>query len=862
MIKYYIAILIFILSITITNAQNFYGYYTRTDFPDKISGKYADVIVSLGEKGKVVFSRESSYLPKWISNGNEYYFEEVVERKGDGSELQPDKYNRQTYVRIIENESDKIVVHWRYYPDFLKTKMTDVVHEIFTFTRDGKVLREIKVGTKTIDEWNSIDNTYQYQLLLSDDGIEEIKFNQSEYKKQNKVIEGSPVISSNGEDLLAYFSFDEGMIDGGDKVKETISNIELPVMGHDTYWTKGVSGTALKFDGYFSAVQMPVEYTPIISEKFTIEAWFNMAAHPFGWVPILQQSNWEMSGYYLGVNAYGQIGFLCNVNGKWRKLVTKDSIYVNKWHHTAVTWDIDTKMLKIYLDGKLAAEDEIEFERGESLIHGNAPLSIGLNTDKLSALPKERYIDGQFPTITGWEGAIDEVKFYNRTFSGSQVLESYTNVIQNGSFTDDLFEKRILPGHPGKGAKFGAEYTKLKYHSMWDNAWRTSDYPDILVKFDDLPTSVVFWRGPSYGMGWVTEKNYWMLDQSVEWGNARSLAEHMSDKQGRYSNVRIIENTDARVVVHWRYNSCDVLYSFMKEFGDAGLWVDEYITIYPDGTGIRKVEQKADGWTEFSPDKVSWQDVQFLAEAGMTPDDVMNLESVHLANMKGKSAKMNWSNGVPEENPLPNANIERINFNSDYKVFLAFQEGTFINPWGGVREDFYAHFMTWNHWPCAFINSAGKSSLFPTRVTHSALCAADNAVDHGNMAMYGFTNQPVETLVPLVKAWNNPAEIFATENCESFGYDKAQRAYILKAKSGDIKFQIDANESLPLINPCFVLKNWTEDTNVKVQINGEAIKIGKDNRQGVVWDTNGKKKLIVWLKINSTRRNNFEISPK
>ena len=29
--------------------------------------------------------------------------------------------------------------------------------------------------------------------------------------------------------------------------------------------------------------------------------------------------------------------------------------------------------------------------------------------------------------------------------------------------------------------------------------------------------------------------------------------EPMSDKQDRYSHVRIVENNDARTVIHWRY---------------------------------------------------------------------------------------------------------------------------------------------------------------------------------------------------------------------------------------------------------------------------------------------------------------------
>lgn len=836
----------------------FYAYYTCYGKSDAITGPYADIAIKTGSVGEVVFNRESSYLPFFETKGERYYFDEIVKRNGDGTDKKPDAYNRYSYVRIIENTPDKIVIHWRYYPNFFKTEMTDVVHELFTFTPNGKVVREIKAGTGTIDEWKSRKYTYRYQLQLSSQGIKELSFHESGYKKESVKIEGSPVIDFNKEDLLAYFSLDEGMIDGSDLVKEEITNVQAPVLGHDTYWVKGVSGTALKFDGYYSGVKLPVQYTPQISEEFTIETWINMAAHPFGWVPIVQQSNWGMSGYYLGVNAYGQIGFFCNLNGRWRELVTDDAIYVNKWHQVSVSWNIDSKKLKIYLDGKLSKEKEFDYDGG-SLIHGNAPLSIGLNTDKLSALPKERYEHGQFPTIAGWEGAIDELKIFNKTLSDKEIKNSFQNIIENTALTNNIFEKRTLPGNPGIADKFGAEYTELSYHSMWDDAWRTSPYPDILVKFDDLPASVAFWRGTSYGMGWVTEKNYWMVDQSVEWGNARSLIEHMSDKKGRYTHVRLIENTDARVVVHWRYNSCDVLYSLAKIFGDAGLWVDEYITIYPDGTGIRKVVQKADGWTEQPPDKVSWQDVQFLAEAGMGPDDVMNLESVHLANLKGETAKMDWSDGVPDENPLPDANIERINFNSDYKVFLAFQEGTSINPWGGVDEDFYAHFMTWDHWPCAFISSAGKRSLFPTRVSHSALCAADNVVDHGNMAMYGFTNQPVESLVPIVKSWNYPAGITDAVNCKSLGYSKEQRAYLFNSEKSYMKFRVNASESSPLVNPCFVFKNWNGDNKAQVVLNGKEINIGKDNRQGIVRDADGKRMLIVWLRTTLNSEVNFSI---
>jgi hypothetical protein len=855
--------ILYILTYVILNvgsnlmANDFYAYYTRLPFDDKISDKHADIVVSYGDIGQFVFSRESSYLPRWESGTGINYVTERVPRKGDGYGIQPDKYNRHSYVRIIKNTADEILIHWRYYPDFLKTNMTDVVHEFYSFNPEGRVERIVKQGTDKIDDWKSNSGILVEYLSLSEYGMSSISQKRPVFSEDMRKITSQIRDNSIGKPA-AYFHFNEGL---SDSVTEYISGIQYPIQGHKSYWTKGVSGSALKFDGYFSAIEVPGAYSPRISTELTLEAWIAMAAHPFGWVPIITQSNWKRAGYYLGINAYGEIGFMFNINGTWSEYKTKERIDIKKWYHVAVTLSEKSGNLVIYLDGKPLLSEKIEFKDNLMLIHANAPLSIGLNNDLLSPLPNERYSFGQYASHTGFEGVIDEVRLFKEALSQGQILESYQKLAPaEENLYDTGFLDRILPGHPGAAEKFGAIYTNLKYHDLWDNAWRSSKYPDILVKFDQLPTSVTFWRGPSFGAGWVTENNLWMVDQSVESGNGVSYGEHMSDKQGRYSHVRLIENTDARVVVHWRYALNDVLYSFIKEYGDAGVWIDEYMTIYPDGVGIRKVNHKAIKseldkkpifWEERPTQKISWQDVQFLSQPGMTPDEVMNLEAVHLANLKGETATMDWSNGVPAENPLPSANIELINFKSEYKVFLAFPEGIYINPWGRIPEEMYCHFMTWNHWPVAFINSQGKRSLFPTRVTHSALCAADNTVDFGNMAMYGFTNSPVLDLVPLVRCWDNAPKLNNISGCQSLGYRQEQRSYELIAEDDIIEFDINASVDSPLVNPCFVIKNIeSSKINPELEIDGKEILAGKDFRKGISYDTDGKPMLIIWLKLN------------
>ena len=166
---------------------------------------------------------------------------------------------------------------------------------------------------------------------------------------------------------------------------------------------------------------------------------------------------------------------------------------------------------------------------------------------------------------------------------------------------------------------------------------RTSDNPDITVRFDTLPTSIVFWQATSYAPTWVTENNIWMGDQSAEVGGPWGCAEHMSDKEQRHSYVRIVENTPARVLIHWRYSCADIAYIFDR----SDNWSDEYITIYPDGTSIRKVEFHGD-------EEPTWHEPQLFSQAGTGPLDNIDIKAVTVANLSGDLQTLDFSDGPPE----------------------------------------------------------------------------------------------------------------------------------------------------------------------------------------------------------------------
>ncbi len=401
-------------------------------------------------------------------------------------------------------------------------------------------------------------------------------------------------------------------------------------------------------------------------------------------------------------------------------------------------------------------------------------------------------------------------------------------------------DRRILPGKvTGQpAAKFGASCETLKYHELWDNLWRPSRYRDIVVRFDTVPGSVVFWQGTNFGSGWVTENNKWMSDQSWEIGGPHGCAEHMADKRGRFDHVRLIENTDARVVVHWRYASIDVGYVF----GRTGVWADEYYTIYPDGVGVRCVEGIDGGW----------QDTQFLSQPGTTCLDNMDLTALTVADMNGRSEDLTWQppNDVPA-NPIEDACIKRINFKSKWKVFAIYREGARISQWGAQEQSKHTadpFAGPWNHWPVGLNPSDGRYAVASDRVTHAALGGARHT---GDTILYGFTDQSAASLASLAKSWNHPPPVENVRGCESKGYDHSQRAYVLAATAKPISLTLSGSKDSPIHNPCFVIENWDSEAKARVTIDGMEVQPGKALRQGVVYSPAGRRTKILFLDLQS-----------
>jgi len=393
------------------------------------------------------------------------------------------------------------------------------------------------------------------------------------------------------------------------------------------------------------------------------------------------------------------------------------------------------------------------------------------------------------------------------------------------------------------------------------------------VRFDDSPSRIVFWRGTNYGACYVSENGLWAGDQSLEANsNTTGCYEHMADKKCEFSTAKILESNDARVVVHARYASVGIDGKFLSPdpMTGWGLWSDEYFTIYPDGVAVRHVVAKNhSGGGE-------WQETLLYNQPGMRPEDTVDLKALTLANEKGETHTYSWEDGPPVKRNDPNgprhfqnpekANIQLVNFRSQWKPFIIYEPSVVLLPLGIGPSSDYSKFPCWNHWPVAQLPNDGRKAIVSDKPSHFSLCTSRGVIRRtadgsDSVYLYGMTDQPIDSLVPLARSWNSaPAATLAGSGFEGGAYDKNQRAYLFTAKApgaGPLEFSLEATPDSPIQNPAFVVKNWGNRP-AKLTMDGKEIPKGKDLRFGHNKTVEGTD-LVVWVKTKGDKKTSFKI---
>ncbi|UCE40085.1 MAG: LamG domain-containing protein [Candidatus Aminicenantes bacterium] len=647
---------------------------------------------------------------------------------------------------------------------------------------------------------------------------------------------------------VAWWAFEGKTVDS---VQEKVKNLDDPISGNFRI-VSGVSGEAIKFDGYTTIVTRKAGEAPVLSGAFTIEAWVAIAAYPWSWCPVISHAG-NSAGYALEIGPGGELAMKVFSGSAWRTCISDNIIPLSTWAHVAGVFD-PAKGLAVFIDGQEQAR--LEFQ-GRMNLPRRAELIIG----SVPGPEKPAYIHREHGTIPDWyslDAILDEIKIHGKALGAENFTKSIAG--QKLPVQPDI-APRVLPSGPAGPGRFGAYYTHLEYYWEWDDLWRIGDHPDVVVQFDNSPVRVVFWRGTRYSPAWVTENNLWMADQSVEaWNDDEGCFEHMQDRHCRYSHVRIIENTPARVVVQWRYAPVSAFDNLrnVDPRTSWGCWVDEYYYIYPDQTGIRNYN-----WEKGSLGRPrQFQESIPLTGPGQVQGDVVNEEYVTIANLKGQKQTFSYIQNPPRktDKPIPeNPMIQMHNLKSENKPFIIFEPGGRMHYLKDMNIDSLSRPGSCSHWPVGQMRCDGRTQWTTDRAASFLGFPITDPVIHTDddrlwiSSLYGMNDKSFDFLIPLAKSWVQAPKLeVISGNIRSDGYDFSQRAYRLNYEGPDepfIELMMDASPDSPMMNGCFILKNWGEEE-VVVAVDGRALKKGFGYRIGYIRTLEGCN-LVVWIEKES-----------
>ena len=200
-------------------------------------------------------------------------------------------------------------------------------------------------------------------------------------------------------------------------INDEVSIVRDSVQGNFRL-VNGISGKALKLDGFSTRIARKAGKVSRLGVSFTFEAWIAAATYPWNWVPILAQEKNQKKGFYFGVGPQGQIGISGSIDGAWKSCESEEKIALKEWTHVAAVYD-SKRGFMVYINGKLSGK--LDFQ-GKLVDAAERDLLIGMNSEKvLPSNPVRTY--GTLPSWFSFDGIYDEIRIYDQALNQKSILE-------------------------------------------------------------------------------------------------------------------------------------------------------------------------------------------------------------------------------------------------------------------------------------------------------------------------------------------------------------------------------------------------------------------------------------------------------
>jgi len=201
--------------------------------------------------------------------------------------------------------------------------------------------------------------------------------------------------------VVAGWEFDEsGTLDADDSSTNN-NNGSLLNMSPKPTRIAGVSGNALWFDGVNDYVSVPNSSSLSMTDGLSLSMWVYQDAPSIAGGNALSKSG----AYKFGPESSGKYSFrVKTTGGNWSNqfIESNSTVSLNTWVHLAATYDAQTHVSRIYINGVLDSESD-------TAITGNMQ-------------PNQRDLWIGRGGVPYFEGAIDNVKIYDRALTGEEVV--------------------------------------------------------------------------------------------------------------------------------------------------------------------------------------------------------------------------------------------------------------------------------------------------------------------------------------------------------------------------------------------------------------------------------------------------------
>lgn len=262
---------------------------------------------------------------------------------------------------------------------------------------------------------------------------------------------------------VAQFSFDENT--GELTTLDSVSMAPFSIANHfqNPERINAPHGKALRLDGFSTWASKASFNIPNMSKKMAVEIWYATESFNEQSAGLISQLTGSQ-GFAVKVTPYGSIFVQFYTDGQTYFFSTVQTLKKYQWNHIVFQVDLDEKKAWIFVNGELWATKETS--QHNQLTFSNSTIYIGRGNDSP--------MFDQF-LLSVSNGALDEVKIFNQTFSPAQIaarfdavglVETELEIDPNIRHAGDHLRPRyhVMPNTSWTNESYGLTYYQGKYH--------------------------------------------------------------------------------------------------------------------------------------------------------------------------------------------------------------------------------------------------------------------------------------------------------------------------------------------------------------------------------------------------------------